>query len=143
MSDRVAEINRLAIPEIEIKNISKFFSAMEKASKELHKKARLEVVGGVLDKPWPRKDIDITVEIEGLNRQLRGSRIDEARTELKEITELVKRASEIDGDFRDYKVKPPYLIHEFEDDPNMLEFDGSIEITPKVGTVLEVMRKHF
>ena len=130
---------KLNIPENESKNIRELFSALKKAGQEKGFKVETEVVGGVLSKPWPRKDIDATFRVLGYKGK--GSTgLECAKDEFKNLSETVKRATEINQDFSIVKEMEPAMDEEFGS-PNILKFDGSIQIRPKTGTIIELIRK--
>ena len=136
MADRFIE--ELQIPEEEKGNIKRLFSALKRAGQESGYDIETELVGGTVNKPWPRKDIDITVQIGKAGSGK--TELDRARDVFGTLSEIAKRAAEIDRHFSVSKVVEPAMDEEF-DSPNILKFDGVIEIQPENGTRIELIRK--
>jgi len=129
----------LPIPESERGNIRKLFDALKKAGNEDGIDVETKVVGGVLNKHWPRKDIDITFQIVGKKGEGL-TELDRAMDEFKTLSKIARRATEIDNDFAIDKEIEPAMDEEF-DSPNILKFDGLIRVKPKRGTLMELIRK--
>jgi len=58
----MTEYGDLNIPEVEKNNLSTFLEILREKGEEKGFNLVTEVVGGVTNKPWPRKDIDVTVK---------------------------------------------------------------------------------
>jgi len=137
MADKSVE--NLRIPEDEKGNIVRLVGALKKAGLELGYDIETEVVGGALNKPWPRKDIDITVKT---GKKGKGeTALDRANDEFNTLSEIAKKATEIDEHFSISTAIKPAMDEEF-DSPNILKFDGLIRIKPKMGTQIELIRKN-
>lgn len=136
MADRFIE--ELQIPEDEKGNINRLFSVLRRAGQESGYDIETEIVGGVLNKSWPRKDIDITVKT---GKKGEGkTELDRAKDEFKTLSGIAKKVTEIDKYFSVSNVIEPAMDEEF-DSPDILKFDGVIQIQPKKGTRIELIRK--
>jgi hypothetical protein len=136
MADR--SIENLQIPEDEKGNIERLFSALKRAGQESGCDIETEVVGGTLNKPWPRKDIDVTVKT---GKKVKGeTELERAKDGFKTLSRIVKKATKIDKYFTVSKVIEPAMDEEF-DSPDILKFDGVIQVEPKIGTRIELIRK--
>lgn len=128
----MSEINNLPIPEEEKSNIQKLLRLIKSGDNTVD----LEVVGGVKDKKWPRKDIDITISVDN---GVGDTELERAKDKLDKIEEKVGKA--ISGsEFVVSKKTIPYIDHEFNND-NILAHEGSLEIQPKTGTPIELIPK--
>jgi len=129
----------LSIPESERENIRKLLDALKKAGKEMDVEIETKVVGGVLNKTWPRKDIDITFRTVGMKGKGL-TELDRAIDEFKTLSKIARRATEIDNDFAIDEEKEPAMDEEFGS-PNILKFDGRIRVKSKRGALVELIRK--
>ena len=132
-------IEGLPIPENEKNNIKRLFGALKDAGRQSGYNVETEVVGGALSKPWPRKDIDVTVKTGKMGKG--ETELDRAKDEFKTLSEIAKRATEIDKNFVVREEIEPAMDEEFGS-PGILKFDGVIRIQPKKGTQIELIRKH-
>jgi len=133
----MTEFKNLEIPEQEKSNLTKFLASLREKGKEKGLDVVTEVVGGVLNKPWPRKDIDVTVR---LGKKGKGdTAIERACDEFKTLSELVEETI-AGGDFKVIKKIKPAIDEEF-DSPNILKFDGTIQVKPEKGAVIELIRR--
>ena len=131
-------IEGLPIPEDEKNNLRKFLRVLKNAGNESGYDVETEVVGGAVNKPWPRKDIDVTVKT---GKRGKGeTELDRARDEFETLSKIAKKAIEIDGDFSIDKVIEPAMDEEFGS-PDIMKFDGVVQILPKKGARIELIRK--
>ena len=115
----------------------------------LNKKGRkgvLKVVGGTIDQPLPRKDIDLTLQMESNDddpkRDDFTTYLEYAQSRFKIFKEIVE---EIAGkntslSINEEDVIEPTIDEEFQS-ASILKTDGSITIKPRKGTPIEVIRK--
>jgi hypothetical protein len=141
MSENPISIEGLRIPDLEKDNVKNFLSTVQEAAKQLGESVKAEVVGGVLEKEWPRKDIDITFDIEGIKQRINGSELQKAEQELAAIEKILRKVSEINSGFSVDEIRPPYRNHEMGDD-DILESGGGIYVKPKVGTMMDIIRRN-
>lgn len=136
MADRFIE--ELRIPESEKGNLKRLLSALKIAGEESGYDIKTQIVGGAVTKPWPRKDVDITIKTG--KKGIGETELDRAIDEFKTLSEIAKRVTEIDKSFTISHMIEPAMDEEF-DSPNILKFDGVIQIQPENGTQIELIRK--
>src|SRR3989344_1496325 len=103
----------------------------------------LKAVGGTIDKPLPRKDIDLTLRlVEQETDQKAEDFLDyleysKARFNILRdlVEEIVARKPELGIE----EIIEPTINEEFES-PSILKNDGTIKIKPKRGTPIEIIR---
>ena len=131
------------LPEIDRKNIRAIVSTFDEVLREKERRGILKAVGGTIDKPHPRKDIDITLRlveeeadknIDDFPDYLEYSR---ARYTIFQdiIREVVSRNQNLEIE---EEIEP--TIDEEHDNPSILKNDGTIKIRTKAGTLIEVIR---
>lgn len=133
----MTEYKDLNIPEGEKHNLSILLNRIKETGREEGFKIETEVVGGVLNKTWPRKDIDVTIK---LGKTGKGTtEIERAQDEFNALLGIARKVAAIGG-FEIIKETEPAIDEEF-DSPNILKFDGTIQIKPKNGAIIELIRR--
>jgi hypothetical protein len=123
-------------------NLDSIRSRYRKILEERGQRGNLIVVGGSIDKPLPRKDIDVLVITEKLTSVSDENKtgIEKAKydfdTNFKPIIEVV--APEEDG-FKTQSVFEPAVDEEYQN-PNLLKHDGTILVTKDRSTPIEFIR---
>ncbi|KKR70344.1 MAG: hypothetical protein UU12_C0023G0017 [Candidatus Woesebacteria bacterium GW2011_GWA2_40_7b] len=136
MSDRQSEFEYLQIPENEKNNVDELVSLLKKSAVELKYTIKTKVVGGVVTKKWPRKDIDIVVDIQNKNRYQKNS--ERVVASFKILTEITDRALRENSRFKiDHSINPhpdPQL-----GDPEILIHLGTVIIKSMDGVPIELL----
>jgi len=110
------------------------------------RKGVLKVVGGTIDQPLPRKDIDLTFQMDPNDNDPKRddfmTYLEYAQSRFKIFKEIVE---EIAGDHTLFSISledviEPGIDEEFQS-TSILKTDGSITIKPKKGTPIEIIRK--
>jgi hypothetical protein len=131
------EIQNLPIPDLEKQNIKVLVDLLQNEAEHLRHKIQTEVVGGVITKEWPRKDIDLTFKILDIKGKLQGTAMERTKKSFSEMEKIVHGAVR-DGTYKIIKTTNPYLDHEFEN-PEIVAHDGSIVVMPLDGTLIEII----
>jgi hypothetical protein len=135
--DKNIFLNKLSEPDRT--NIVAFQNCFENILKKKGQKGMILVVGGILSKQLPRKDIDIRVifESDGREQDYKNSleHADEKFEKLKELsTELTKYIPEL----KSTKMVSPTMDHEFEN-PSILQHEGSVTLEKPGATPIELL----
>ena len=133
----------LKIPEKDRQNLLMLYNNVNEV---LHRRdilASLKVVGGVILKQWPRKDIDVTIRFYGGNITQRNQFADElayAESEFDLLVQIAEEAiSALDG-FGITRRNKPFVDAEYAPSRDILRHNGSVEI--KTGaTPIELIRE--
>ena len=135
-----SEIDNLQIPELEKTNLHNLFNLLMKIATKNGDKIKLDIVGGVLNKSWPRKDIDVVIKMEQENGSSELDKAEKSFNKLVQFTHQVENDS--NGFFQLGRKHPPYPSSQFDSDNiNILEHNGSLEINPQLGTTIELIRR--
>lgn len=139
MSEKGLDVESLRIPAKEKENIRQLRLLLESAAKELKHQLETEVVGGVVTKEWPRKDIDMSCRILDIMGETKGmGNFEIATKSLGILEEISRKALAGRSDFRIRQVVNPYQDNRY-DDPNILEHNGSIVVQPRHGVSIELI----
>ncbi len=142
MSEKDFGLNYLEIPEQEKKNIARIRFLLDESARSMKRQLATEVVGGVIDKPWPRKDIDIACEFLDPKKEYEGlEEIVEAEMRLKDLESVVRKAVGRGSEFKIGNIIHPYHEHGYERDPARIAHTGSIEVKPKEGVPIELVNR--
>lgn len=113
------------------------------AAKEEGLKVTLAVVGGILKKPLPRRDIDVLAVFENSDKFPRKNTFDNSLDysieDFKLLRGVVDRIEKSSSGFSVSKVLPPAMDEEFGY-KSILKHDGSIQLTRGIGTPIEIIR---
>lgn len=136
MSEAKTEIANLLIPDKEKENIDDLTKLLNKTATELKYNITTEVVGGVLTKEWPRKDIDILVNIQNSVKYQKMS--DQVGESFKILGKIVNTALRGNSRFKiDHSINP-YEDPEFGN-AEMIIHNGSILVVPSEGVPIELI----
>ena len=131
------------LPKIDRENLQMVVSALETVLREKGRSAVLKAVGGTIDKPHPRKDIDLTLR---LMIEKSDPTIDDptdyleySKGQYKIFRDLIRGTFIGNPDLEIVEEIEPAINEEFQS-TSILKNDGTIKIKPKVGTPIEVIR---
>lgn len=135
----VKEVDNLQIPELERQNLKELINRLEESAERQRYKINTEIVGGAVQKEWPRKDIDLVCKTSGpmLEGPQNSTSLSRAKFFLGVLEDIVRGAVS-SSQFEIVEVKKPYEDREFND-MNILAHDGSIVIKPGTGTQIELI----
>lgn len=124
--------------------IAELFTA---AGKKLGREGLLLVVGGTINKPLPRKDIDLVAVLQkntdDPKREDYGTYYDFALAEFRNFQQLLETMVSQDSKFKIGEVQEPVIDEEYQS-PSILKNDGSITITDSTGgTKMEFIRREM
>lgn len=140
--DKQSYFERLT--DIDRQNLQKLVAAFTKVLAEGGKEGTLKAVGGSINKPLPRKDIDLTLRLtdegSGFTQADFLDYYQYSLASFKTFRDLIKQATDQDADFTIEEETQPVMDEEFQN-PSILKNDGSIKIKPKEGTPIEIIRK--
>lgn len=116
------------LPEDERKSLLILRDLYPKALEQLDiQEGGLAIVGGVIDKPWPRKDIDfIDLSQVRTNGPFR-NRLEEARAQFETTKKITEIMSKIDPKFKIEEVIEPSMMEDLQN-PNILKHDGKVVV---------------
>lgn len=135
--------NRLG--EIDKSNITTLSTTLKYVLEQMNRTGKIMIIGGVLTKPLPRKDIDAIFVLEPHeNDPVLSSFPNEYEWAVEDFklycqiaAEIIKRTPD---QFAIQEETPPAILEELQN-PNILKFNGSIKIKPAKGTVIEIIRE--
>lgn len=107
-------------------------------------KGALVAVGGSINKPLPRKDIDLAILIAD-HPEPDGKRLTPYKRALRGHQQVLDFVSSVQKEHPDFKIVdeiPPLIDEEFESE-SILRHDGSVKVQFAEGTPLEFMRQDF
>ena len=136
MSDRSSEFESLQIPDIEKQNIKELTGLLEKAAHELKYDIETQLIGGVIKKEWPRKDIDLLVDIRNVLPYKKKSEQVEGKFNI--LKTIVTKALAGNSKFKIGISISPYPDPQL-DDSEILAHNGSVMIKPSEGTLIELV----
>lgn len=132
------------LPEIDKQNLQNIMIAFETVMRERGKRGVLKAVGGTIDKPLPRKDIDLTLRLaEGDSDPKRDDFPDYLQYSLANyniILDIVREIVARNGNLEIGEEIEPAIDEEYQS-PSILKNAGSIKINPREGTPIEIIRK--
>lgn len=132
------------LQEIDRQNLQRLISAFEATMIKNGRRGALKAVGGTINRPLPRKDIDLTLRlIERENDPKREDFPDHLQYSLADyniIRELTREIAAKDGNLEIVEETKPVIDEEYQS-PSILKNDGSIKIKPKEGTPIEIIRR--
>ncbi len=120
-------------------NISSLISAFEKKMRERQQKGGMMAIGGIMEKPLPRKDIDIRVVLEtGRARGDYDSQQELAMDKFRALQDIVSQILLENHDMRITDVLEPTIDEEFQN-PAILKHEGTIKIEKDGTTPIELL----
>ena len=125
----------LNIPDIEKENLNLLAEIIYGLTDG---KANLQVVGGAISKPWPRKDIDLVIEMQSEKGNTELIKAQKSVIRLEKLVELVEDAS--DGYFTKGQTRDPEIDRYVQSGDNILQHTGSVAVIPQKGTNIELIR---
>lgn len=125
----------LNIPDVEKENINLLAEIIYGLT---NGKANLEVVGGVISKPWPRKDIDLVIKMPKETGATELIRAQKSITRLEKLVGLVEEVS--DGYFSRGSTRDPEIDRYVQSGDDILQHTGSVTVIPSSGTDIELIR---
>jgi len=131
------ELKDLNIPDLEKAKLIEFMRLLTEAGAATNHDLKVKVVGGVLEKPWPRKDIDLLCTMEDMKVKFSGSELDKAILELEELRKIATELTSKHPSYKILEVKEPYMQH-FEN-PDILESRGSISVKAENGPLFDII----
>lgn len=124
-------------------NLTNLSEGFMKTMESFNRRGALIVVGGIMNKPHPRKDIDIVLIIEkkegDLTKDPKETQLDFANKNWHNFKNLVSRMLLVTQDLKILSEIPPTIDEEF-DNPNILKNDGSITLGGDQGLPIELIR---
>lgn len=131
------------IPEEDKRNLEALNSSLTSTVEKMGLKAHLLVVGGIINKPLPRKDIDVLVVFEEENLPKQDSFENYylfSLEDFKKLEEVIKKIVEENQNFKIKEVHKPAIDEEFQS-PALLKFGGSVKLEVAKGTQIEFIRE--
>lgn len=131
------------LSEIDRRNMENLTSEFLTVAKEMGISGNLLVVGGIIDKPLPRKDIDMLAIFEGEGLPKQEDFSDYYSFSLKDfelLETVLRKITEKNPNFSIGEILKPSIDEEFQS-PSILKFGGSVKINVKEGTMFEFIRE--
>ncbi len=141
-TQREAFLSRL--PQEDQANLRSIGERFKKIMAEEDRKGALVVVGGILNKPLPRKDVDVLIVLQPHPTDIQkgaSTELDFAQKDFKTFRHIVEKVLNNDPSLQIKEAIEPAMDEEF-DSPHILKGDGSIVVTSQeVGvTPIEFIR---
>ena len=132
------------LPEADHKNLRSLTESISNVLRERNRRGSIKAVGGTIDKPLPRKDLDITFRLE---EEEGDAKLDEhpnyleySKVRFQILREIVEEAAKRNQNLSIEEITEP-IIDEEHQSLSILKNDGSIKIKPKEGMIIEIIRK--
>ncbi|KKR49615.1 MAG: hypothetical protein A3C27_03575 [Candidatus Levybacteria bacterium RIFCSPHIGHO2_02_FULL_39_36] len=120
-------------------NITTLATAFERKMKKKQQRGGMIVVGGILEKPLPRKDIDIRVVVEtGKTRNDYETRIAQAMDRFNILEEITSQLVSDNPDLKIAARMEPAIDEEYQS-PSILKHEGTIRIERVGATPIELL----
>lgn len=133
----IDQIDLLNIPDIEKNNLRELFSLLNRYATDTNQTFDIKVVGGVIKKEWPRKDIDVIFS----NKDIENTPIqyyEKVVGSYKSLEKAIDEAVLPSGRYTLGDKMFPAIDEEFGD-PNILKHNGSVVVVPAHGTKIEII----
>lgn len=128
----------------DIENLKNVSDKLERILREEAMEGSLLVVGGAIDKPMPRKDIDLAVYIKPNwkkgNVMTELEKAQKSYIALKSIAEDIVKA--IPGMQMGEQIEPALMEDGSQESHNKLKTQGSVQLRPEKGIPLELINYH-
>ena len=137
------EINRedfmTRLTEPDRSNITRLISTFKKTMGERRQKGGVMAVGGIIEKPPPRKDIDLRVVVEtGRTREDHNSQYELAMDKFRALQDIASQIILEDQDMKITDVLEPTIDEEFQSSA-ILKHEGTIKIEKDGTTPIELL----
>ena len=137
------EINRedfmTRLTEPDRSNITRLISTFRKTMGERQQKGGVMAVGGIIEKPPPRKDIDLRVVVEtGRTREDHNSQYELAMDKFRALQDIASQIILEDQGMRITDVDEPTIDEEFQSSA-ILKCEGTIKIEKDGTTPIELL----
>ncbi len=134
----------IRLPEVDKQNLQEIMTAFKAVMRKKGRKGVLKAVGGTINKPLPRKDIDLALRLAERDSDPKRDNFPDyfqySLANYNIIRDLVREVVAMNGNLEIDEETEPAIDEEYQN-PSILKNDGSIKIKPREGTPIEIIRK--